>query len=425
MIFSLDVRRARKGDCMFLHFGTKKKPGLVLIDGGPGGVYGLHLKPRIEEIRQKRKLSKDEALFIDLLMVSHVDDDHIEGILDLSREMIERQEARKPPHVRFGGIWHNSFDEIIDNESHKITSAVTESFGPAANSGELPPEATVDAAEDEDVIIANLKVLSSIPQGFRLRSDTKRLQIPPNVGFDGKLVMAKENGQPVGIGQDLTFTVVGPMAKELEALRKKHNEWLKKLERDGMSAEGALAAYMDKSVPNLSSIVVLATAGHKRMLLTGDARGDKILQGLELTGLLEKGGSLHVDLLKVPHHGSANNLDTDFFQRIIADHYVFSGNGEHGNPERAALEMLLEARPSDEDYEIHLTYPIAEIDVERKKDWAKEQMKEKNKAKTTRPDWSPKKHSLAALFTAHPDFANKVRIVLADKAHVIDLADPL
>ena len=33
MIFSLDVRRARKGDCLLLHFGTPKEPGLVMIDG--------------------------------------------------------------------------------------------------------------------------------------------------------------------------------------------------------------------------------------------------------------------------------------------------------------------------------------------------------------------------------------------------------
>ena len=32
MIFSLDVRRARKGDCLLLHFGSKAQPGLVLIE---------------------------------------------------------------------------------------------------------------------------------------------------------------------------------------------------------------------------------------------------------------------------------------------------------------------------------------------------------------------------------------------------------
>ena len=46
MIFSLDVRRARKGDCLLLHFGSADSPGLVMIDGGPKAVYTPHLRPR-------------------------------------------------------------------------------------------------------------------------------------------------------------------------------------------------------------------------------------------------------------------------------------------------------------------------------------------------------------------------------------------
>ena len=37
-IFSLEVVRARKGDCLLLHYGTEKQPRLGLIDGGPSGV---------------------------------------------------------------------------------------------------------------------------------------------------------------------------------------------------------------------------------------------------------------------------------------------------------------------------------------------------------------------------------------------------
>jgi hypothetical protein len=222
------------------------------------------------------------------------------------------------------------------------------------------------------------------------------------------------------------------MLPEIEALRKKHNEWLKKLKAEGKKPSEVLAAYVDQSVPNLSSLVLLAEVDGKTMLLTGDARGDKILEGLEQTGLIEKDGKLHVDLLKVPHHGSANNLANDFFERIIAKHYVFSGDGEHGNPERESLEMLLKARGDDGDFTIHLTYPIAEIDVERKKDWEKEQTKEKNRKKKNpktkklvRDDWSPEENSLTALFADNPKFGKKVRIVDAKKPHLIDLLEPV
>ena len=42
MFFTLDVRRARKGDCLILHYGSKQDPGLALIDGGPSNVYKPH-----------------------------------------------------------------------------------------------------------------------------------------------------------------------------------------------------------------------------------------------------------------------------------------------------------------------------------------------------------------------------------------------
>jgi beta-lactamase superfamily II metal-dependent hydrolase len=101
-----------------------------------------------------------------------------------------------------------------------------------------------------------------------------------------------------------------------------------------------------------------------------------------MAGLLGRGdkSKLEIDLLKVPHHGSANNLEINFFERIIAKHYVFSGNGEHGNPERETMKMLLGAR-GDEDYTVHLSYPVQQIDAERKKDWQKEQTKEKKSEK--------------------------------------------
>jgi len=142
---------------------------------------------------------------------------------------------------------------------------------------------------------------------------------------------------------------------------------------------------------------------------------------------LKAGDTTHVDVLKVPHHGSANNLDDDFFQRITADHYVLSGDGEHGNPERETLQMLLDARGRAK-YTVHLTYPVAEIDVEREKEWNKERGKEqkkrlKNPKQKVRPEWSPKEHGLVAFLAAHKDFAKKVRVVDPGQPHLIDLLD--
>jgi hypothetical protein len=48
MRFSLDVIRARKGDCLLLHYGTAADPRLIIIDGGPANVYRPQLRRRIE-----------------------------------------------------------------------------------------------------------------------------------------------------------------------------------------------------------------------------------------------------------------------------------------------------------------------------------------------------------------------------------------
>jgi len=399
MIFTLDVRRARKGDCLIVHYGSKTEPGLMLIDGGPADVYQPHLKPRLAEIRKARGLAANATLPVDLLMVSHIDDDHIKGVLELTKEMIETQ---GPKPLKINGVWHNSFDDIIGNNPDKLRAAVTASFGAASLSGDVEVEGLDPEAA---------KVLASVSQGFRLRDDSRALNLRINPQLKGKLVLAKKGGKQLDMGKGLKFTIIGPMNDEVLALQQAHDEFLEK--HQGKKGEASLAAFTDTSVPNLSSLVVLAEVGKKRILLTGDARGDKVLEGLELAGLLKKDGKIHVDIFKCPHHGSKRNNDPISFRRITADHYVFSGNGEHGNPHRETLEMLLAER-GDEKYTIHLTYPIDEIDVARKAE-------EKKKGKP----WSPKKQGLVAFFDENPKFAKKVSIVDEKKPHLINLLDKI
>jgi hypothetical protein len=434
MIFSLDVRRARKGDCLLLHFGSEDEPGLVLIDGGPSQVYAAHLKPRLEEIRTARRLARTEPLFVDMLMVSHVDDDHIRGILDLTREMTELANERRPLPVRVLSLWHNSFDEVIGRDPNEVRQHVAAAFPGASFSGELPSDLGLVASEDETLddgdVVDTYMVLASVPQGHQLRHDAKRLDIERNLEFGGALIRAGQPASPVEIGSGLRLTVVGPMQPELDRLQRKHDEWLETLRERGLTPAEAFAAYVDRSVANLSSIVALVECEGGSMLLTGDARGDKILEGLELIGRLEPGGTVHVGVLKVPHHGSVRNLEEDFFKRITADHYVFSGNGEHGNPERESLEMLFEARP-DAHFAVHLTYPVDEIDAARAVDWAREQAKEKARNEKRRqqgkpklpirPDWSDDKNSLASFFAGK----GPPSIVSASAPHLIELGEPL
>jgi hypothetical protein len=420
MRFSLDVIRAGKGDCLMLHFGTKQQPRIIMIDGGPSGTYARHLRPRLGRLKAASGLDGESPLPVDILMVSHVDDDHIQGVLDLTGELREQKANREPLLVRVQTLWHNTFDDLLKTTPEELDAAA--GFGAAALGG------TVDVEGEEALDVA--KVLASIPQGRVLRDDagflargTQGWKI--NHHFRGRLILAAKPVRTLRLDGGVTLTIVGPMQRELAELQKEHDRWLRQQRKKRGGAP--LAAFIDESITNLSSLVVLAQAGGKRMLLTGDARGDRILEGLQLAGLLKAGESstMHVEVLKVPHHGSANNVDASFFRRVTADRYVFSGNGEHGNPERETLEMLFEARGRNP-FILHFTYPLDDIDAGRKIDWARERAKEKARGKKPRPAWSPQKHALRTFLSGGRLGPDQKIVEMADDApQVIDLLDPL
>lgn len=343
-MFVFEALRAKFGDALLLHYGTQQKPRLTVIDGGPPGVYNDSLRPRLEEIRQERGLDDTDPLDIDLMMVSHIDRDHIAGILDLVRKMKDLRDARKPVPWKIDRFWHNSFDDILGNDDVSVAS-VASAMSPASIGDMLRPEGSL--------------VLASVGEGRDLRKLLDALNLDGNPPFGGLV----RSGQEVTLG-NLKLTVIAPTDKNLQALQKDWDQKVKALlkKEKEKEARAEIASYVDRSVYNLSSIVVLAEAHGKRILLTGDGRGDHTIEGLEEAGLFDDNGRLEVDILKMPHHGSERNVDTDYFDRIRARHYVVSADGKHENPDIGALRMISEARP-DDDFTIHLTYPTDEFNV--------------------------------------------------------------
>lgn len=198
-------------------------------------------------------------------------------------------------------------------------------------------------------------VVESVKQGDDLRRYARNVAAI-NSDFGGTLISAPETGRKViQAGDGLTLTILGPHQAELDNLEAKWHE----SKSSKPTPETVAADYLNRTVPNLSSIVILAEMEAadgqqpQRMLLTGDAGGDLILDGLEAAGLLDNGG-IHVNLLKVQHHGSRHSVTQDFFERVTADHYVISGNGKHGNPHKLTLEWLSAAREG-QPYNVYLT----------------------------------------------------------------------
>lgn len=422
--FTLEALPARHGDCLMLHYGTDADPGLILIDGGPSKVWKGALLPRLAALQARR----GDQFKIDMLMISHIDEDHIQGILDFTSAWRNADADGEAWPFPVREMWHNSFERVA-GDPDKVTASILASTGaPALPDVELEPDEDEDeeaAQKRLDAAKAALKVLASVGQGAQLRKDSDVLEIPRNTGFDGLVRPEAGPEVPYEVGAEMTFEVVGPLEEQIDALQKKFAADLPPLE--------ALAAYTDESVANLSSIVVLARCKSRTMLLTGDARGDFILDGLRAAELLDANGKLHVDLLKMQHHGSDRNTKIEFFRDVTADHYVVSADGRHGNPDRATFEMLVEGRGKDAIYTIYLTYSVASIDALRKEEWVKdreskiERAKTKPKTKVPR-EWDSKKDDISAFLSSKKSEGFAFEVIEPSAAATwprIDLLDPI
>jgi len=329
-MFSIHAIQAQYGDCFLLETGRGNSRHFVLIDGGPPDTCEQHLEPMLHQV-------VGSGGTVDLAILSHVDNDHVIGLLDLLASLQRAQAYGETRAVIVNDLWHNSFKRTIDPDGD-ITQRLQTLMTVSGSAGFAMPLST-DA-------------LLGIREGARLTTLAAQLAVPVNRQFPQDLITA--NGAPtVRIGP-MTLRIAGPTNASLEALRKLWVAWLKRYEEQVMR-DPATAANADRSVPNLSSIVILAECDGKTALFTGDSRGDHIEAGLAAAKLTTQ-GRLHVNLLKVPHHGSIRNVTAGFFERITADAYLISANGRYDNPDFETLQLIVKtATRQQRSIDIHIT----------------------------------------------------------------------
>jgi hypothetical protein len=288
-----------------------------LVDGGPAKWYATQLQPNLDSIAAE---VGGAPLNLEFVCVSHIDDDHIGGIERLFTAIRRRATEGRPLPAQVRRLWFNGWDRLGMSEA-----------------------ATKTAASDP-------LVGASVRQGRDLRDIARLLHIDGNAPVRGAFVAGSRFDL-----DGLSVDVVAPGHTQLQRL-------LAVWERAEHDLPVFTAAYNDRSIPNLSSIALVVRAEGRSALLAGDARGDHLLEGLAAANLLPH-GHLHVDVLKLPHHGSINNVESEFFEALSADHYIVSADGvTHGLPNVDCLDLLLRSRPSGDAFEILLTNPMPAIE---------------------------------------------------------------
>jgi hypothetical protein len=325
---------AAHGDAVLVRYkGNGGFERIILVDGGPKSArngegaayvpYQARIIPRLMEIKKERDAKKktedihagQPELALDLVVCTHIDDDHIAGIERLygclSGDGACAENGKK---IEVKRLWFNSFSTLL-GEAVDIGAAVL--------------------AESQDAVVV------SVGQGENTTNFAQKYGATINEDAPGLLVAAGQT--PKGF-LPAKVTILNPNTKALEKLRK---DWLdavkKKKKKAGEPAAAGLDTTWFKSdaaVANLSSIVMLVEGFGRRVLLTGDQRGDHVLEGLINTGHMKKGDTFHVDIMKVPHHGSTANVQPEYIAAIPADIYVFSANGKDQNPDPPVLELV-------------------------------------------------------------------------------------
>jgi len=309
--------------------------------------------------------------------VSHIDNDHLSGILDLVKTKIawdvldfhhgdasftgERPRLPRPASIQ--QIWHNGFAELVDDQDGTIGRALDLATRTLSLS-----EPAFELFEAYENLATGVK--DTLELNYRLRfGRMEDLLNRPSTREDKLLVLSSANERHrVG---EFDVTLLGPTVMELEKLRLFWNDWLEthtvdvpKLREEaeeqsrmlGTSEERALLRLLlnqaerlgegsdQVTAPNVASLTLLVDDGRHKILLTGDARSEELLSGLRQHGLITGDRGLHVDVLKVQHHGAAGNVAEEFAKLVTADHYIFCANGSHSNPEKVVLDGLLDFR---------------------------------------------------------------------------------
>lgn len=309
----IKIVKAFEGDCILISFlDNNNARRNILIDGGTRKTYVKQLKNILKSV-------KSENEFIDLLIVTHIHDDHIGGILEFYKDIDFNKEIIKK-------VWFNS---------QGVLKSVT-------------PNLEIESEEIDLQIIDSLKM--GVKSGYTLENELKR-----HSGWEEKIISF---GNIIQI-ENTKITVLTPTLEGIKSLKKVMN-----IEEDESRMQASSKKDYDKSISELvkkkfvedtsdtnrSSISILVEYLDKKVLFLSDCWSSDLILSLKKMGY-STDNKLKIDYLKLSHHASKKNINEDFLNLIDCKKYIVSTNGsKHGLPNKEALARIIDNKQSVEFY---------------------------------------------------------------------------
>lgn len=336
--------QAANGDCIFFTLEEADKHFAMMIDCGR---YTSPIKDYIENHLKKH---------IDLLIVTHIDADHVEGVTKMLTEM---------PDLSIGEIWFNSYKRSNDGDAFPLSEKQIECLKRLY--GKIPQIVDVlDTKVNADHAMTLSEVVLGNPKWEKV---WRREQINTNT-----------EDYPLYDGAFGKIKILSPTQKDLNDLDEKflalfyeffygehpdnnldkdatiyelllrvaqENDTIDRIEPEQIASqildEQVIIAYRDNKIlpltlANKVSIALVWELDDHKVLFLGDASPNVVSKSLD--GLYGEENILF-DAVKVSHHGSAHSTTIKMMEKLDSPHFFFTGGGGNKRPHIEAISRII------------------------------------------------------------------------------------
>lgn len=329
-MFNIKVLQAFNGDCIIVSYGTEEVHH-ILIDGGQGRQCFRQLCNYVDAIKR-------EGNNIDLLILTHIDSDHIDGILRLlSSEMFDSTMIKE--------IWFDFGEELQNLLGIRC--------------------------KEQKVSMHNSGTDISWKQGKDVEQKVKEMGIK-------KRAVVKQERISVGGAE---ITILSPSKEVLRKFVEQNDESERPVTEIAYSDDYHQSIFelnqkepeKKISLTNKSSIACLFEFNGQGILLLGDADADEIVNALVEMGY-SKENKLKVNCCKIAHHASRHNTTNELIQMLDCSNYIISTRKTtQGRPSKECLSRII--CNSEKPITFYCNYELDYSKVFTKEEFLKYEMK--------------------------------------------------
>lgn len=303
----MDIKffKAGQGDAILISSNSHN----ILIDGGNDSSF---LLKEIDAIKERNEV-------LDLVIITHHDDDHIKGIEDLLKhigtfpnpEQFIKQIFFNSPRVIKGTLKDTDDSHLSYKQAYEVESLITHF--------QFQADSCNDMTSIKEFESLSIQALSPTQECIEKYSNAKGAYLSSDHRCD--------------------------WSERLFDLEKSLDD-----------------ASLDSDAANKTSIVLNVKFKDKSILLTGDITPKRFNEIIDKMYNNNGNQPVRFDLIKLPHHGSYRNLSKEILEKIDCTKFIVCTNGKNNFlPNKRALLKVLKHVHREKDQELEFVFNYEEV----------------------------------------------------------------